>query len=540
MSDPAAKETADAVYLRLLRGDYLDLAERVGLERRLLAALGSNCERVVVGYTVRRELYNDDPSAGAENIAYDSLAGMNTPAFIRTAKLKDFPWNGELLVGTDRDADAAWNPVAGFTDPPGRLIWSALGDPAFLPLPYNASWIPNRVDFTLTRSEGQSGGIPVPAGSFLPELGSGRLQPVAEPAFATAQVTYTASASPFLDGTETETADLLYAFEMAYHWSDRLSADDGAFDPRLAAATADMRQRLVGIRPVRVEQSVNKIAPDVQIVQNRPVVEVYLRDMAGDQQQMAALAPPWSTIPWHLAVLMEEAVLRGWAAFSREEAARRGVPWLDLARDPSLQEKLRELIEEFDDAGYRPAVLQDLVSEDEARDRWQALDEFAEDKGHLLVTNGPYELKDWQPGTVVLGAVREATYPMGFGTFDQYVNPLHAVVREAARENGRIEVRVDAEKTIKVGRSYQTETVPLNEKTSRGIYGALVVSRYLLIGPDGSVVAADKMDWQDEGRFVVALPVPLPPGRHTVLVAVYLDGNSLTPSTGIVRFEVGE
>jgi hypothetical protein len=27
------------------------------------------------------------------------------------------------------------------------------------------------------------------------------------------------------------------------------------------------------------------------------------------------------------------------------------------------------------------------------------------------------------------------------------------------------------------------------------------------------------------------------PGRYTFLAAVYLDGNSLTPSTGMLRFE---
>ena len=63
------------------------------------------------------------------------------------------------------------------------------------------------------------------------------------------------------------------------------------------------------------------------------MLEVYLRDAPGDERQVAALAPPWSTVPWHLLVLMEEAVIRGHAAFSEEEAARRRVPWLDLVRD---------------------------------------------------------------------------------------------------------------------------------------------------------------------------------------------------------------
>ena len=65
--------------------------------------------------------------------------------FIRTVKLKDFPWNGWLSLGMQSQAAAAWNPVAGFTDPFGRLMWSAMGDPAALPSPYDSAWMLNRI-----------------------------------------------------------------------------------------------------------------------------------------------------------------------------------------------------------------------------------------------------------------------------------------------------------------------------------------------------------------------------------------------------------
>ena len=76
-------------------------------------------------------------SAGIENIAYDSVTGFNSPMFIRTVKLKDFPWNGWLALGLDAAPKAAWNPIAGFTDPFGRLMWFAVGDPAVIPSPYD-------------------------------------------------------------------------------------------------------------------------------------------------------------------------------------------------------------------------------------------------------------------------------------------------------------------------------------------------------------------------------------------------------------------
>ena len=98
-------------------------------------------------------------------------------------------------------------------------------------------------------------------------------------------------------------------------------------------------------------------------------------------------------MPWHLLALMEEAVVRGYAAFSVEEAKRRGVPWLDLVRDRALRTKLQGLIAHFEQESYRPAPLRDLVTADEAQARWRSLRAFAEKNGHFLVANGPYRLK---------------------------------------------------------------------------------------------------------------------------------------------------
>jgi len=442
---------------------------------------------------------------------------------------------------SDGGPEAAWNPVAGFTDPAGRLIWSALGDPAMMPFPVNASWINNRLEFELTEApKGQSGGIKVPADALLPTPGSGELRPVGEARFASAKLVYRLVASPFLDGTETGIADLLYPFVMTYRWGARSGPGDAAYEPRLDAALTVIGDRLMGLRPLRVERNAKSIAPELDIIQKTPIIEVYLRDTPGDSHQVAALAPPWSAVPWPLLALMEQAVLRGHAAFSRQQAERRGVPWLDLARDRSLNATLQALVAEFARTGYRPAALRSLVDTEEARRRWRALAAFAETNGHFLVTNGPYRLKRWGPSSVLLGAVREMTFPLGFGTYDRYVNPPRAIIREAAREADQITVRVDAETTVRMQRHYETQREPLTRRTSRGVWGLLVVSRYLLIGPDGSVVDAGKMQWLEDGRFALALPAGLPSGDYAALVAVFLDGNSLMPSTRTLHFRLAE
>ena len=142
---PEAKARTAADVERLTTHDYTDAAERINLERDLVGLLSDGCHKTVAGYTVRRQYYNDDYSAGIENIAYDAITRFASPMFLRTVKLKDFPWNGWLRLGIDARPTAAWNPVAGFTDDFGGLMWSALGDPAALPAPNDSGWTSNRI-----------------------------------------------------------------------------------------------------------------------------------------------------------------------------------------------------------------------------------------------------------------------------------------------------------------------------------------------------------------------------------------------------------
>jgi len=136
---------SEAVAQRLEGGDYRDTVERVNLERELVAALNSSCRERIAGYTIKRQYFGAEFTNGIENIGFDSIAGLDSPVFIRTVKLKDFPWNGWLSLGIDARPASAWNPIAGFSDRFGRLLWSAIGDPALFSAPYDSGWMLNRI-----------------------------------------------------------------------------------------------------------------------------------------------------------------------------------------------------------------------------------------------------------------------------------------------------------------------------------------------------------------------------------------------------------
>ena len=69
-------ERADGLYERLLLGRFKDQAERLDLERELVAGLNEGCERGVIAYRLRREVFSDDFSNGIENIAVDFAMGL--------------------------------------------------------------------------------------------------------------------------------------------------------------------------------------------------------------------------------------------------------------------------------------------------------------------------------------------------------------------------------------------------------------------------------------------------------------------------------
>ena len=140
-----ARTRAEADRARLEAMDYASPVERINLARDLVSALTSGCHALVAGYTLKRQYINTDYYAGIENIDYDFITDLASPMFIRTVKLKDFPWNGVLTLGVDAKPTAAWNPIAGFDDRFGRLLWSALGDPALLPTPGDTGWMLNRI-----------------------------------------------------------------------------------------------------------------------------------------------------------------------------------------------------------------------------------------------------------------------------------------------------------------------------------------------------------------------------------------------------------
>jgi len=533
VADRASGQAIDGIYQRLVTGAYADPAEAANLERGLVTQLGAGCERVVLGYALRRERFNAEFSQGIENVAWDSQAGFDSAIFVRTVKLKDFPWNGWLRLGIASRPAAAWNPIAGFTDPAGRVVWAAVGDPAVLPAPYAGGWIANRAVPGPVTVDAR-GGIAVPEDALAPEPGTGALRLVGKGKTAHARVTYRLRASAFHDNTRTTAADAAYAYSFAFRWGGRPGGPE--YDPAVDAATAALRRALVGFKVLRVDSEVKKYS-DITFTYVVPVVEVYLSG-AGDAQQAAALAPAWSAVPWPLLVLMEEAVKRGVGAFSQEEAKRRGVPWLDLARDPKVREGLASLVDRFAKDAYVPEPLRRMVAADEAQTRWAALRQFGQRRGHYLVTNGSYRLSTWTGSQVSLEVFRDFSNPMGVGTFDRFALPRRAYVARIAARGDRLEIFPEIERVERFMRDYRVLREPLGAPGADLDAADVPACRYVVVASDGTVAAAGVGCPAQGHRLVLDLKGRVKPGTYTVLIALSLGDNEVDPAVATTQYRV--
>jgi hypothetical protein len=370
----------------------------------------------------------------------------------------------------------------------------------------------------------------------VPEPGTGRLQPAGPGRSARLKLAYRVLGSAFHDGTQMTPADLLYAYMFAYRWGGSVDAEEH-YDPEIAAATAQLRKRLVAVRVAGVDTASKSFRfGDVNFIRELFAIDVYLDIPPEDPEQDAVFAPPWSTLPWHLTVLMEEAVGHGWAAFSQAEAMRRGVEWLDFVRSDALKTRLAALVDQFEQQAFRPAILQSLVSAEEARKRWAALSAFYRSRGHFLVTNGPYQLKSWSGKRVSVAAFRDLSYPLGVGSYDTYAIPRRGYVTGVEREKGGLRLSADIEIVMKFMRDYQIVRQPMGLVDATVRKRAAPECRYVVVDADGRVALAGVAVPSEDLTFVIDLDSRLPAGQYTVMAEILVNGNAM--SAGIQRIPV--
>ena len=90
---------------------------------------------------------------------------------------------------------------------------------------------------------------------------------------------------------------------------------------------------------------------------------------------------------------------------------------------------------------------------------------------------------------------------------------------------------------MKFQRSYTIAREPLRSQSPDGEAVEIPVCRYVVVNPGGELVGAGNAPYGKAGVFTVDLRGKLKPGPYSVMVALYLGGNTVNPDVKVVPYQ---
>jgi peptide/nickel transport system substrate-binding protein len=252
---------------------------------------------------------------------------------------------------------------------------------------------------------GSKGTLKVPEDAVMWDAARDEWRPVGSGVTAMSKVTFDLSkyiGSKWHNGQPITWADILYAISQLYEIAyDR---EKSAIESSIAATLSERLKPIKGYR----------------IVGNSSL-EVYLDYWHFCDDYIADYAaPPGGHYPWELLAAMDKVVFEEKAAMYSNSASKSfGVPWLSVnLRDHAMLVKSALEKISFDD--YKKVFTvggKVYVTSEELEARKQADYKWFSEKGHLVISDGPFYLNafDAKAQYAQLKAFRDPTYPFSKG-----------------------------------------------------------------------------------------------------------------------------
>jgi peptide/nickel transport system substrate-binding protein len=357
-------------------------------------------------------------SANMRGVTEDRGAGIRSMYNLREMYVPGKPnlEAGHLHVYTSR---TVWGPVDArnfdFFDVYSVDPWTAIHDPWLWNHPHSGEVIPFRVSYTVDTA-GPDGNMSVPEDAFMWNTTTKSWADVGPGVAVKSKVTFDLSnllGTHWHDGQTITWADVLFDIYLFYEWT---YADDKiAVDPIWNAYFSDSLALLKGFR----------IIDDTHL-------EVYVDYWHFDPNEIAAFAaPPVTSFPWELNFAAEQLVLDGTYAWNRYVSGDLGVPQLNFVL-PGHAADLAAKMQELRDGGVFPENVFTVGANvygtlNDANARYDSAIAWINDKGHAVISNGPFYLESFDPAgdSLVMKAFEDATYPFPPGTwvFGTFLRP---------------------------------------------------------------------------------------------------------------------
>ena len=424
----------DRVTEKIFTGSYASKEERDSLLRDAVRLGVNESIRIFIANTL-------DPyivGSKVKGVVIDFGAGITG----RYTLINSSTDTGKLKVGMKQIYQGSWNPVSGLRDFYATRVWSAIADPATFRNPHTGDVIPVRTTWEVNTA-GPAGQLDVPSDAIVWNPYSEEWRSVGDGVKAKSKVTLNLKYSKWHDGVMMDKSDILYAIYFIFEWGTKESDDDTTYDPEYTATAEKYVDTLKGIRFL-----------------DEDTIEAYVDYWHFDPNYIADYASIWSSMPWQIYAAMEQIVKDGKAEFSQSAARAKNVDWLSLIIK-SNADMVKEALIQFKNDNHIPKPLLGIVNVQGSNSRYDSTIRWIEDKGHAVISNGPFYLHSYNPDarTIVIKAFRDNSYPFEQGYWSKYEHvrlasmkdvkvPLTVTRGEESAITGRVSIEGDPSKDV--------------------------------------------------------------------------------------------
>ena len=304
---------------------------------------------------------------------------------------------------------SAFNPVLGLEDVYTELIWRYLHDYGDYPHPETGEPIPMRTTWNVT-----TGNITVPSDkAMIYNATADKWELVPSGTTAKAKVIYNIKMSNWHDGQPMTIADVLNELAFGWEWSTEDYSGDPYYSSKYASRVGTTYQMIKGVEIIN-DSAIAIYGDYAHVVSDAVTADFY---------------NPFPVLPWEVWATMEKLVAEG--SLDNEQytwSQVEGKKWIDLLKEDHVTDMVA-MLEHFNDTGYIPNYVKNLpnvynpykVNSTVAKARYNFAIDWANEHGHLAISNGPFYLDSWDPDkrSATFKAFRDSTYPF---TADYWIN----------------------------------------------------------------------------------------------------------------------
>lgn len=428
-----------------------------------------------------------DPFVASSNIdglVNDFGAGITSKYAMLNARSSE--GKTSLNIGVKQIHQGSWNSIAGLSDVYSRDINTLIADTATSRNPYTGEILPLRSNWTGIATAGPFDSLKVPDDAALWNASQQQWVEVGQGTNATSMVSFKPIFSNWHHGIPMDISDFLFPQYFFFEWGTNLGENDATIDAEYTPQAEVAIPLLKGFK-----------------VASPNAIESYIDIWHYDETEIAEAGVLFPNEPWEIGAASERLVMAGKLAYSRSQATVGNVEWLDPIV-PDHSQMILEELQKMKTEGYVPTALQDVVTLQDARDRYDASIKWIETHKHAVISNGAFYLDSYNiAGKIItVRAFRDSSYPFEVGHWSMYEMPKLADI-----------TKFDIPTSVSIGNFTVPRSVLINESATIGLNIGIdgkpssdAIIDFFVLNKDGQVVTSGRATPTEvSGEYIIEL-----------------------------------